>query len=146
MNKIEEYNENVSEGNTSNSDNVNDNGKRNKSRSTKKDLYNKEREMIINEINGMIGLDKGNHVILYDLEHNEELKRRLNELVPEIKKYYKCGNWGYFSTDEKKGMGNEIGLLKALYKNEDYEITSKRKMCIRDSIKKLQVELYFNKK
>ena len=101
--------------------------------------------MIINEINGMIGLDKGNHVILYDLEHNEELKRRLNELVPEIKKYYKCGNWGYFSTDEKKGMGNEIGLLKALYKNEDYEITSKRKMCIRDSIKKLQVELYFNK-
>ena len=77
MNKIEEYNENVSEGNTSNSDNVNYNGKRNKSRSTKKDLYNKEREMIINEINGMIGLDKGNHVILYDLEHNEELKRRL---------------------------------------------------------------------
>jgi len=146
MNKIEEYNENVSEGNTSNSDNVNNNGKRNKSRSTKKDLYNKEREMIINEINRLIGLDKENHVILYDLEHNEVLKRRLNELVPEIKKYYKCGNWGYFSTDEKKGMGNEIGLLKALYKNEDYEITSKRKMCIRDSIKKLQVELYFNKK
>ena len=145
MNKVE-YNENVSEGNTSNSDNVNDSGKRNKTRSTKKDLYNKEREMIINEINGMIGLDKENHVILYDLEHNEDLKRRLNELVPEIKKYYKCGNWGYFSTDEKKGMGNEIGLLKALYKNEDYEITSKRKMCTRDSIKKLQVELYFNKK
>jgi len=146
MNKVVKgNNDNKSEGNTSNSDNVNESGKRCKTRSTKKDLYNKEREMIINELNKMIGLDKENHVILYDLEHNDGLKRRLNELVVEIKKYYKCGNWGYFSTDEKKGMGNEIGLLKALYKNEGYEITSKRKMCTRNSIKKLQVELYFNK-
>jgi hypothetical protein len=42
-------------------------------------------------------------------------------------------------------MGNEIGLLKALYKNEGYNILTKRKTCEYDGIKKLQTELYFIK-
>jgi hypothetical protein len=42
-------------------------------------------------------------------------------------------------------LGNEIGLLKAIYKNEGWEISSKRKICEREGEKKLYVELHFNK-
>jgi hypothetical protein len=33
-------------------------------------------------------------------------------------------------------MGNEIGLLKALYKNEGYNILTKRKTCEYNGLKK----------
>jgi len=147
MYKIEEDNNSL--GNTSNSDNVNENNKREKrtrNRPSKAERYIQEREGIIEELNILIGLNKNkNNVILYELEHNEELKLKLRELVPEIKKYYRTCSWGYFSKEEKKGMDNEIGLLKALYKNEGYNILTKRKTCEYDGIKKLQTELYFIK-
>ena len=42
---------------------------------------------------GLSGTNRG--VLLYDLERNEELKKYLKEIVPEVKKIYKkyiC-NW-----------------------------------------------------
>ena len=149
MNKIEEYNENQSEENISISDNCNKNNKREKRtrhRLCKSERFIEEREELINKLNSLIGLDKEkNHIILYELDHNEKLKEKIREKVPEIKKYYRTCSWGYFSKEEKKGMGNEIGLLKALYKNEGYNILTKRKTCEYDGIKKLQTELYFIK-
>jgi hypothetical protein len=142
MNKIEDNN---SEGNTSNSDNVNENGKREKrtrNRPSKAERFSEEREELIKELERKMGLtEEIRGVLLYDLEHNEKLKEKIRELVPEIKKYYRTCSWGYFSKEEKKGMGNEIGLLKALYKNEGYNILTKRKTCEYEGIKKLQTEL-----
>jgi hypothetical protein len=143
MIKIEEdNNDNDSQGNTSNSDNVNENNKREKrtrNRPCKAERFVEEREELINILNKLIGLyEEKNHIILYELEHNEKLKEKIRGLVPEIKKYYRTCSWGYFSKEEKKGMGNEICLLKALYKNEGYNILTKRKTCEYDGIKKLQ--------
>jgi hypothetical protein len=85
--------------NTSNSDIPNINNKREKrtrNRPSKSERYTQEREELIEELNILIGLNNNkNNVILYELEHNEELK--LRELVPEIKKYYRTCCWGYFS-------------------------------------------------
>ena len=65
MNKIEENNnENDSQGNTSNSDNVNENGKRGKKRSTKKELYRNEREEIIKKINNLLGIDETKNYVI----------------------------------------------------------------------------------
>ena len=66
--------------------------------------------------------------------------------IQKKKKYYKCGTWGYFSDEPIKGQGNEIGLLKAIYKNDNYDIASKRIMCEKDGIKKSRTELLFIKK
>ncbi len=154
MNKIIENEENVSqnsnnsEGNTSNSDNVNENNKREKrtrNRPSKAERFGEEREELLKELNKIIGLENNNKIILYDLEHNEELKKYLQKNIPLIKKIFKTCTWGYFSNDAKKGMGNEIGLLRAIYKNEGWEISSKRKICQRENEKKLLVELHFNK-
>ncbi len=147
MNKIEENNnENESQGNTSNSDNINENGKRMKRRS-KKELYEKERNELIKELNEIIGInEKKKNILLYDLERNDKLKNYFHENIEKIKKYYKCGTWGYFSDEPIKGQGNEIGLLKAIYKNDNYDIASKRIMCEKDGIKKSRTELLFIKK
>ena len=43
-------------------------------------------------------------------------------------------------------MNNEISLLRAIYKNDNYDITSKRKIYERDGKKRLHIELFFYKK
>lgn len=47
---------------------------------------------------------------------------------------------------QKKGSGNEITLLRSIYKNDDYDILSKRTMNERDGKKKSRVVLIFIKK
>jgi len=80
------------------------------------------------------------------LERNEKVKEFLKNNISNVKKYYKCGTWGYFSDDLKKGSGNEITLLRSIYKNDDYDILSKRIMNERDGKKKSRVVLIFIKK
>ena len=41
--------------------------------------------------------------MLYELEENEELKKRLIELSEkDIKRYFSYSEWGYYSNDLKK--------------------------------------------
>ena len=149
MNKIEE--DNNSFGNTStttNSDSPNENGKRMKSRirSTIEKIYTEEREEIINELEERMGLTKEKRTImLYELENNEEIRKRMRELDEKIKKIYRSSNWGYYSTDVKKGMGNEITLLRSVFKNSGYNIESKRKTININNEKKIQIQLGFYK-
>ena len=143
MNKKED---NESEENTSNSENANDNGKRSKKRSTKKELYEEEREEIIKELEGIIGLtNEKRTIMLYELERNELIGKRMKELSEKIKKIYRSSNWGYYSRDKKKGMGNEIGLLRSVFKNSGYNIESKRKIKTIENEKKIQIQLGFYK-
>ena len=82
-------------------------------------------------------------VLLYDLEHNKELKEYLKDKIPEIRKLYKCGSWNYFI--QKEENRDEIGLLKSIFKNEKYELVSKRILAEREGEKKQYVGLYFFK-
>ena len=83
MNKIEESykTDNESRGNTSNSDSPNEHGKRQKKRSTKKELYHQEREEIIKELNNLLNINENkNYVYLYDIENDEQIKKNINEI------------------------------------------------------------------
>ncbi len=153
MNKIIENEENISQDsnnsaeNTSNSDTPNENGKRCKKRSTKKELYQKERDEIIKELNEIIGINENNNgIFLYELEKNEKIKHYIKNNMEKIRKFHKTGTWGYFSNDLLKGKGNEIGLIRTLYIDNDYDILSKLKMNNFDNIKKQYTQLIFYKK
>jgi hypothetical protein len=148
MNKIEENNSvNISEGNTSNSDNINENGKRGKrtrNRPSKAERFLEERDELIKELEKKMGLKEENRgVLLYDLEHNKELKEYLKDKIPEIRKLYKCGCWNYFIQKEEKR--DEIGLLKSIFKSEKYELISKRILAEREGEKKQYSGIYFFK-
>jgi hypothetical protein len=148
MNKIEENkNENDSQGNTSNSDNYNENGKREKrtrNRPSKAERFSGERDELIKELEKKMGLTEENRgVLLYDLEHNTELKEYLKNKIPEIRKLYKCGCWNYFI--QKEENRDEIGLLKSIFKSEKYELISKRILAERNGEKKQYSGIYFFK-
>jgi hypothetical protein len=151
MNKVIVENDNNSLGNTSNSDNPNENGKRRKStrnRLTKNKRYEKERKELIKELEGLMGLENERHgILLYDLEHNDELKMYLKNKIPEIKKMFCTGMWNYFVKQHVKEDTelSEISLLKCIFKEEKYKITNRRRLTEREGIKKIYIELYFHK-
>ena len=146
-NIIEEDNKSEGSNNslTSNSDNINENKKRCKKRSTKKELYQEERNEIIKELNEIIGINEKNEIFLYELERNEKAKEYLKNNMSKIRKYHKTGTWGYFSNNLSKGKGNEIGLLRTLYMDNNYSVLSKLKMNSFNNVKKQYTLLIFYK-
>jgi hypothetical protein len=145
-----DLNELNSSDNTNNKNNdKNDNVKIKKTRNrlTKKQQFSKERDELILELNNIIGIDeKKNYVYLYDLEHNDEIIKYIESKIETIKTIFKTGSWGYFSTEKSRGKDNNIGLIRSLYTDCDYEITSKLKVNTFENIKKQYTLLCFNKK
>jgi len=120
--------------------------KKTRNRLTKKQQFVKERKELIEKLNGIIGIDdKKNYVYLYDLENDQDVLKKIENMVEDIKKYHKCGTWGYFSNDLTKGKGNEIGLLRAVYKDNDILITTKNKVLMRNDKRVNSTVYYFNK-
>ena len=133
MNKTLEINENM-----------NENKKRSRNRPSKAVRYSEEREELIKELELKMGLtDDIRGVLLYDLEHNEELKEYLKNKIPEIRRLYKCGSWNYFI--QKEENRDIIGLLKSIFKSEKYELVSKRILAVRENKKKQYSGIYFFK-
>ena len=145
MNKIEEDNNSL--GNTSNSDLPNENGKRCKRRSTKKEMYCEEREKFIQELNKILGLDeKNNYVYKYEIETNKEFEEYIKNNIEQIRKMWKTGLWGYFSNKKEKGSGNILGLYRSLLNNSGYIMFSKQKTKIVDDEKDIKTLYYIEKK
>jgi len=119
-----------------------------KSRITKEELYNKERLILIKEIEKKVGLtDEKRGILIYDLERNEELKEYLKSKIEEIRKLYRCGTWNYFVRQHTK-EGEEpsiICLLKSILKSEGYELITKRVIAERENKKKQYHMIYFIK-
>ena len=113
-------------------------------RKNKSEKYTIERQEILEELCVIMGMNVKNYYTLYELEKNEKLNKRIEELIPEIKKCYRCSALGYFS--KNKTTDNNISLLKALFKMQNYEILTKRRQLEYENVKKLHTELHFIKK
>lgn len=95
-----------------------------KNRSTKKDLYKKEQEDILNKINTILGINKDNNTIyLYDIENDETKKAQILALSEDVKKYFRTSNWAFYKDEECKD--NHVLLCKSIYKDMGYQIISK---------------------
>ena len=107
-------------------DNINESKKPKitKNRSTKKDLYKKEQEEILNKINTILGISKDNNTIyLYDIENDDDKKNQILALSDDVKKYFKTSNWAFYKDEECKG--NHVLLCKSIYKDMGYKIINK---------------------
>ncbi len=121
--------------------------KRTRNRLTKKEQFVKEREEFINQLSNIIGIDeKKNSLFLNELEKNQKLKEFILSNDELIRKIFKAGNWGYYSNEEIKGKGNIVGLVRSIYTDSNYDITSKSKTNVFDNIKKQFTYLTFYKK
>lgn len=119
-----------------------------RNRLSKAERYKKEREEFILELEKKIGLTEDiRGVLLYDLEHNENLKEYLKKKIEEIKKLYKCGTWNYFvkqHTKEGEKL-SEISLLKCILKSEKYKLKTSRLVAERGGTKKQYSAIFFYK-
>ena len=115
-----------------------------KIRRNKKQLFNNERNNIINKLNSIIGLDiNNNSVLLVELYKNSALIEYLNQIKDDIKKYYKCCRWGYFVYENNGKKGDEITLLRAIYKDHNYTIPTKEVLINYDGVKKSILNYFF---
>ena len=95
-----------------------------KNRSTKKELFKKEQEEILNKINTILGINKDNNTIyLYDIENDETKKEQILALSDDVQKYFKAGNWSFFRDEECKG--NHVLLCKSIYKDLGFQVLGK---------------------
>jgi hypothetical protein len=54
----------------------------------KSELYKKEQEEIVDKIIKILDLENKTEYTLYELDKNEEIQKKIMELIPEIRKYY----------------------------------------------------------
>jgi len=110
----------------------------------KEEKYKEDRIKLIKNLENMIGLDDENRgKFSYELDGNEELKIYLKEMLPEIKKMYRCSQWMYFKNKDENR--DEIGLLKSILKTEKYGIINKQQNGEHNGIKKKYSCFYFIK-
>ncbi len=134
MNKIQENNEILN-------DSPDEDRKRR--RSTKKELYKREREEIIKKINNLLEInERKNYVYLYDIENDERIKEEINNMSEEIKKYFKVGNWNYYIMKNNGEKPLEIGLIRAVYRDDDIIMSTKEKQIEREG-KKIRTTIYY---
>ena len=128
----------MSNGNTSDSSNER---KKTRNKPTKAQQFKEERQKIVMELENLIGLTENNRgVLLHDLGKNDKLKEYLREIVPLIRRYYKCGTWNYFI--QKEENRDIIGLLKSVFKTENFQLINKQKFLTIDGIKKQYTQIY----
>jgi hypothetical protein len=54
----------------------------------KSELYKKEQEEIVDKIVKILDLENKTEYTLYELDKNEEIQKKIMELIPDIRKYY----------------------------------------------------------
>ncbi len=120
--------------------------KRTRNRLTKKQQFVKEREQIIAQLNNILGInEKSNTFYLYDVLNSQEIKDKLKELSEEVKKYFKCGSWHYYKATNYEGEVREIGLIRAVYRDEGLMLTKKEKYIDRGDKKVRSTQYYIFK-
>jgi len=129
------------------SDNSSDNNENNikKIRRNKKTFYSNERENILQQLINLMDLNNDNTILLNKLQDNQELKNKLISITDDIKKYYRCSTWGYFVAINNGEKGDEITLLRSIFKDHDYKIFSKDIVTEYLGIKKRYTQLFFSK-
>lgn len=112
-------------------------------RRNKKLFYHNERNEILNKLIQLMNFNNDKSILLVQLKDNQELINYLISITDNIKKYYRCSTWGYFVSINNGEIGDEISLLKAIFKDHGYRIFSKDITTEYNNVKKRYTTLYF---
>jgi len=89
----------------------------------KSELYKKEQEEIVDKIVKILDLENKTEYTLYELDQNEEIQKKIMELIPEIRKYYAFNNLKAVGEPNKRKRP-WLSIIKNLLKTK-YNIISK---------------------
>jgi hypothetical protein len=98
----------------------------------KSELYKKEQEEIVDKIITILDLENKNNYTLYELDNNEEIQKKIMELIPEIRKWFSFNNMkavGEPSKIKRPWLSIIKNLLKSKYniESKDFQFTENGK-------------------
>ena len=88
----------------------------------KSELYKKEQEEIVDKIITILNLENKTEYTLYELDKNEEIQKKIIELIPEIRKYYAFNNMKSVGEPNKRKRP-WLSIIKNLLKTKYNIIT-----------------------
>jgi hypothetical protein len=59
---------------------------------TKKEVYKKEQDEIINKIILIVGIENNKQITLYELDNDIKKQKEIMNLIPDIRKYFSFNN------------------------------------------------------
>ncbi len=89
--------------------------------SKKKELFVAERDNIIKKMDELLGLTEKNRLICAN-DISDDTKKKIIELIPDIKKFYTYSNWKCFRDSINDYIENCVYLIRAIYKDDGYSI------------------------
>ncbi len=93
--------------------------------SKKKDMYVNERNEVLNKILNILEITDTNKIIaLKKLDEDKEKQQQIIDLEPEIKKYFQCCRWAYFSNKHTVFKRNYLSLTKSIMKEMNVNMAS----------------------
>jgi hypothetical protein len=87
-------------------------------RPTKKSIFAKQRQNILNRLNVILNFNIDNGIICVD-NLLEEKATQLDELIEDVKLYFICSNWQFFIKIEDRLY---LSLIKNIYKDMGFDI------------------------
>jgi hypothetical protein len=93
----------------------------------KSKLYKKEQEEIVDKIITILDLENKTEYTLYELDKNEEIQKKIMELIPEIRKWFSFNNMKAVG-DPSKRKRPWLCIIKQLIKTKYNMVSSDYRM------------------
>ena len=107
---------------------------------TKKEVYKKEQDEIINKIISIVGIEDNTQITLYELDNDIKKQKEIMDLIPDIRKYFSFNNLKAVGEPEKIKRP-WLSIIKQLTKKH-YTLTNKHYRIYKDDGKVIRTMNY----
>jgi hypothetical protein len=94
----------------------------------KSELYKKEQEEIVDKIISILDLENRTEYTLYELDKNEEIQKKIMDLIPEIRKWFSFNNMKAVGEPSKRkrpwlSIIKQLTKTKYMIESKDFQFT-----------------------
>ena len=89
------------------------------------DKFENERKEVLQKVFNILEITNSNKIIaLKKIDEDLVMQQKLVELVPDVKKYFICSKWNYFSNKNREFKRTYLSLIKAIMKDMKIKMMS----------------------
>lgn len=89
------------------------------------DKYDNERNELLQKLYNILEITPDNNIFsLKELDENIGKQNKIIELENDIKKYFICSKWTYFSHKNRECKRNYLSLIKAMLKSMNVKLNT----------------------
>ena len=89
------------------------------------DKFENERKEVLQKVFNILEITNSNKIIaLKKIDEDLIIQQKLVELVPDVKKYFICSKWNYFSNKNREFKRSYLSLIKAIMKAMNVKMMS----------------------